>query len=132
MIPVDKMMRTLSFYRYAEYNYGTMDNSTKSLVQAVVDGINDAAAMMTVRPIEFWVIGAHWENITVQHIGGITRLIGLAMGLDTVYELMNNYFDQLDLDPELRELLMPYRNKDYIFNAVAINDEELKKMGNYE
>ena len=92
----------------------------------MADGINDAAALMAIRPVEFWVVGAKWENITVTDIGGITRLIAVAMGLDTVNELMNDNFDQLDLDPEIRALLTPYKNQDTIFKATAINDDELK------
>jgi len=130
-LDVDKFMRTLSLERYAKYALDYLDDYTKSLIQAFCDGVNDAAAHTKVKPLEFWVSWAQWENYTMVDVLAATRLISMAMSVDAPYELMYELLSDV-FGEEKGGRMFPYRPKNFLWNYTCLNDEEMKEAGLYE
>lgn len=108
LVSIDKLQRTLGFWRTAEKIKKTVPDSTMRQLQAYSDGVNAYVSQHSKSlPIQFTITGVDPIKWTPTASIAITRLMAWQLNLAWKSELTYNYLSQNLPENKFRDLLPP-------------------------
>ncbi|WP_138429223.1 penicillin acylase family protein [Fodinibius saliphilus] len=110
LLEYDKLQRTIGFWRIAQRIESTLADSTRQLLQAYADGVNNYVKTHPKSlPIQFTLVDMSPIKWTVTHSIALARLMAWELNLAWKSELTYAYLAQ-HLDPQKFSDLLPNKN----------------------
>lgn len=127
----DIFFRSLQLAEMAAQQFENYSRDLKQILVAYSNGVNDGAASLRMKPIQFKMMGIKFEPWTPIDTILTLDLMSLLMASDYQLEPLRTQLAAV-FGKELAAELLPAKNSALFEDNVIMNDEELKHMGLFQ